>query len=458
MSKPRDRGAPGRAVFRIAAALRTWHWLLVLLAAAGAVEARPRRPARADVGAPRAVPSPAAAPAPSSPPPSPAGTIPAQAVPPSRGLELRVDTPRDGAAVSTPEILVRAVVRRPAGEPLRGLRALIDGRLAAQSRGGRIVPLEPAADGAEQELLLAVPVPPQDVTLTLIAEGAQGNSAPVQLRLRWTGPRPESAGTPATQPKLYLLAVGVSTYQRADLRLRFAAKDAQDLAAVFRAQQKTLYRAVETRVLVDADATKGKILDGLQWLREQTTARDLAVLFLAGHGITDPATGLYYFLPQDADPVAMMRTMLPETDVRTALASIPGKVLLFLDTCHSGKVFGAGQTRGLGDLAPFISELSSAENGVVVFAASTGRQSSQEAAEWSNGAFTRAVVEGLRGRADIHHTGRITLNMLDLYISERVKELTSGRQTPTTAKPATISDFPIAVIQDIGNDDVDVLR
>lgn len=35
--------------------------------------------------------------------------------------------------------------------------------------------------------------------------------------------------------------------------------------------------------------------------------------------------------------------------------------------------------------------------------------------------------------------------MLDLYISEREKELTGGKQTPTTAKPNTIQDYPIAV-------------
>ena len=62
------------------------------------------------------------------------------------------------------------------------------------------------------------------------------------------------------------------------------------------------------------------------------------------------------------------------------------------------------------------------------------------------------------GAEDINKNGRITLNMLDLYISERVKELTKGRQTPTTAKPATIPDFPIAVIQEIGNDDIEVAR
>jgi len=65
----------------------------------------------------------------------------------------------------------------------------------------------------------------------------------------------------------------------------------------------------------------------------------------------------------------------------------------------------------------------------------------------NNGAFTKAVVEGLGGGADYDKSGRgrITLNMLDLYISERVKELTKGQQTPTTAKPQTIPDFPIAL-------------
>jgi hypothetical protein len=59
--------------------------------------------------------------------------------------------------------------------------------------------------------------------------------------------------------------------------------------------------------------------------------------------------------------------------------------------------------------------------------------------------FHQALVDGLTGKADLTGKGRITINMLDVYISERVKELTQGKQTPTTAKPQTIQDFPIAV-------------
>ena len=92
-----------------------------------------------------------------------------------------------------------------------------------------------------------------------------------------------------------------------------------------------------------------------------------------------------------------------------------------------------------------MNELTSAENGAVVFTASTGNQSAIERDEWGNGAFTKALVAGLRGEADYGKTGKITVNMLDLYISETVKQLTDGRQTPTTAKPQTIADFPVAI-------------
>ncbi|MEN2994245.1 MAG: hypothetical protein ABDH19_02715, partial [Thermodesulfovibrio sp.] len=65
--------------------------------------------------------------------------------------------------------------------------------------------------------------------------------------------------------------------------------------------------------------------------------------------------------------------------------------------------------------------------------------------QWGNGAFTKAVVEGIGGRADLLGKGKITVNMLDAYIAERVKELTKGKQTPVTTKPQTVPDFPVAV-------------
>jgi hypothetical protein len=35
--------------------------------------------------------------------------------------------------------------------------------------------------------------------------------------------------------------------------------------------------------------------------------------------------------------------------------------------------------------------------------------------------------------------------MLDLYVSERVKQLTGGKQSPVTQAPGGVPDFPLAV-------------
>jgi len=49
------------------------------------------------------------------------------------------------------------------------------------------------------------------------------------------------------------------------------------------------------------------------------------------------------------------------------------------------------------------------------------------------------------GNADYQGEGRITISLLDRYLSKRVKELTRGRQTPIMTKPWTIHDFPVAL-------------
>ena len=136
------------------------------------------------------------------------------------------------------------------------------------------------------------------------------------------------------------------------------------------------------------------------------------------------------------------------SDIQNTLYALSGKVVLFLDTCKAGGVtqrLGARRGDVPVDIDRVANDLASAENGVVVFASSTGTQFSLEHADWGNGAFTKALVEGLEGEADYTEDGAITVNELELYIAERVKVLTGGEQTPTMSKPQTIPDFPLAV-------------
>jgi uncharacterized caspase-like protein len=302
--------------------------------------------------------------------------------------------------------------------------------------------MEGAAKSAQASGDIAVAVPAKDCDVSLIAENRFAVSEPATIRLQWKGTAVKEEFE--IKPNLYVLSVGISKYQDPDLRLGLAAKDAQDFGSAWKTYAGPMYRGVEIKVLTDAEATKGNILDGLEWLQRQTTSKDVAILFFAGHGINDPS-GIFYFLPADADLERLKRTGLAQTDIVSTVATIAGKVLVFMDACHSGNLMGKTKRRAAVEISAVVNELASAENGAVVFSSATGRQYALENTEWGNGAFTKGLVEGLTGKADYRGTGRITVNMLDLYVSERVKELTKGEQTPTTVKPPNVPDFPVAM-------------
>ena len=347
---------------------------------------------------------------------------------------VTISSPADRAEVSGTPIKVSYSARSP--EPLTGLKILVDGRPVSAEGSGKSV---------KESGEISVPIPSRDCEISVVAENRNAASEPATVRLRWKG---AAAAKEEFQikPKLYVLAVGVSQYQDAELRLGLAAKDALDFSAAWTEQKGELYSGVEARVLADEQATKGNILDGLEWLQRQVTQKDIAVLFFAGHGINDP-NGIFYFLPVDAGLESLKRTGISQSDITSTVTMIAGKVLVFIDACHSGNLMGKAKRRGLVVSSAVVNELASAENGAIVFSSSTGRQYSQEKPEWGNGAFTKGLVEGIRGKADYRATGRITVNMLDLYVSERVKELTGGQQTPTTVKPPNVPDFPVAVLR-----------
>lgn len=353
--------------------------------------------------------------------------------------------PSEGTALRQNLVTLKVAVRSPSGEPITAVRALVQGR-QVQVRDIVIerpqAPSSASAHSADGDVrTLQLSVPSENCTITVLAETRHAKSEPVLLPLRWQGPQPQRD---APKPALYVLSVGTSKYQRAHLELGFPAKDARDLARAFSEQQGKLYRSVAARVLTDDQATRDNILSGLAWLRQKTTAFDIAVFFLAGHGINDAATGRYYYLPHEADPQSPAETMLEAAQLQSVLATIRGKAVLFLDTCHSGNVLGSVRDSSGSNPARLVAELSSIDSGVVVFAASTSGQVSRESPRWGNGAFTKATVEGLRGKADFQGRGHITVSVLEHYISERVKELTQGEQTPTTAKPSTVPDFLLA--------------
>jgi uncharacterized caspase-like protein len=251
------------------------------------------------------------------------------------------------------------------------------------------------------------------------------------------------------KPVLYALLVGVANYQNEKLRLDYSAKDAQGVAAALKAQSGGLYRDVKVKVLTDSEATATGLKDGLLWLQKEMTSRDLAIVFLAGHGVTD-AKNEFWFLPYEADTTRLFSTAVPRRDIVDVLRDLPGKKILFLDACHAGAVLPSDiHTRGAPvDLNSTINDFATAESGLVVYGASTGREFSIESDDWKHGAFTKALIEAIgEGKADIGHQGKITTALLDAYLAERVKELTGGEQHPVMSRPEAVPDFPLALVR-----------
>ncbi|AEE51057.1 caspase family protein [Haliscomenobacter hydrossis] len=349
---------------------------------------------------------------------------------------VRIHSPRDGAETDREQILLEYNVHSPNGEAITGIRIAVDGRPVSVERS-----IKPVGE----RLTSQVPIPAGASTVSVIAENRHGAgvAATVQVLRRKVEP---IASTVDIRPKLYVLAIGVSAYQHAGVnQLAFAAKDAEDFTACLRRQQNLLYRSVEVKLLTEAAADKDNILDGLDWLVQQTDSRDVAMLYFAGHGIQDNQ-GNFYYLPVNADPGALRRSALSQGDVQATIRSVAGKIAVFMDACHSGSLMHPLTARSLPpDIAAVVNELCAAENGAVVFSSATSREYALEDARWQNGAFTKALVEGLSGKAQTNEQGKITVKSLDVYVSERVKELTSGKQHPATVYPPNVPDFPVAL-------------
>lgn len=270
----------------------------------------------------------------------------------------------------------------------------------------------------------------------LIALDAHGTSAPLDFDVQVDAAPQE----PGARPRLLVLAVGVSEYAERSLNLELAAKDATDFRAALAALGGKRYRAVTTRLVVDGQATRQALLQNLEWLATEATSDDVVIVFLAGHGAHDDE-GRYHFITHDGDIARLAQTAVSEGELRGSLAAIRGRIVLFADTCHAGSVTTTHAAALSRDHARLADELRAPENGVIVLASSARSEESLEVRSLGNGVFTKAVVDGLRGRADLLRRGEITVKGLDYYVASQVAAMTKAAQNPVSLIPPGMPDF-----------------
>lgn len=247
------------------------------------------------------------------------------------------------------------------------------------------------------------------------------------------------------EPVLHLLAAGVSRYRDHELRLKFAARDAEALADELERRAEGLFAEVRPTILTDRAVTRAGLEAAFAKMAEGMNPQDLFVLYLAGHG--EVRDGRYLFLPADlkyTNEQALLEGAVSQQDFEQLLLGIPAqKSLMLLDTCYAGQVVA---TRGL-ERKTAIDRLMRA-TGRAVIAASSEREMALEGHQ-GHGVFTFALLEGLRGLADGNDDRRVDLTELSGHVSNRVPEITLERwkyeQFPMMELRGM--DFPLGLVE-----------
>lgn len=351
---------------------------------------------------------------PATPPQAPAGNTPLQAsvTPPV----LTILSPKNGTGYDLDEVVIRYEAKTADGQAPEIMVSIDNEPYDMTAKGVR---------RAGNELRLKLSPKEGQRRIQLIAKDSRGlNSEPVYLTLQYTGQQ--------LKPALHLLAVGVGQYDDPNIAdLDHAAKDAKDVARTIAEANPAGYRSIEEPILLtDAQATAVNLKTALMQLAGSVRQDDVAVLYFSGHGAQEHDET--YFLSSDAVAGNLYATAVNFNDIRTAMRILVDKhcrVLVFMDACHAGALYN---TKSISRTLQF------AQPGVIGFYSSTTSQQSNEAEKWQNGVFTRALLDGLDGKAR-DGQGNITTLELERYIKTTVDRETEGIQTPIVEN--NVGDF-----------------
>jgi Caspase domain/WD domain, G-beta repeat len=229
--------------------------------------------------------------------------------------------------------------------------------------------------------------------------------------------------------RLHVLTIGVSDYgeKAKDLRLRFADRDAHDVAsALMNTQGGGLYAEVRPQLLQDATADKTGIFEALAAM-ESNMARgagqDLAIVMFSGHGTV--IDGQFYLMPYGADdstPAHLKASAIPAAEFQGEIRKLAahGRVLVLLDACRSAGLIGTTEGANL---------LRMAAGNVTVLTSSTADKLSREDEKWGHGAFTRVLLDALSAEdIDKDRNGVISMSDLTDYMQKHLGQLTGGDQ------------------------------
>jgi hypothetical protein len=238
-------------------------------------------------------------------------------------------------------------------------------------------------------------------------------------------------------PRIWLFAVGISKYRHQNIDLAYASKDALDFYNFMLASGSEHIKRQRAVLLLNIQATRANIIGKFTRFMKRTMPEDLVIVYLATHGLPDPEINELNFVAYDTDLNNLLATGVSQSDIARALTyGRAKKVLIILDSCHSGQleasIFIAKRGILVTSMNSFLSQLTEARDGVAILSASSAAELSEEGEHYGggHGAFTYFLLEALRGKADTDGNGIVTLREAYDHTYRNVSETTEGRQHP----------------------------
>jgi hypothetical protein len=248
-------------------------------------------------------------------------------------------------------------------------------------------------------------------------------------------------------PELYAIVVGISEYASPALRLRYAAKDANDMAKAIELGARGLFgdgRVHVTR-LVTGDPlvklpTKGNLRSAFT-AAERARPEDVLVVYFAGHGTA--IANDYVYPTRDAttvglnDSTSRARNAVTGSELAEWIRKIPAlKQVMILDTCAAGAA--AAHIRvGEDERSSIVRALQrlSGRTGFHVLMGSAADAVSYESDGLGQGLLTYTLLQGMKGAA-LREGEFVDISKLFQHAADHVPFLAKEkRQRPQIAAP-----------------------
>ncbi|MCP4398358.1 MAG: hypothetical protein GY801_13810 [bacterium] len=263
-------------------------------------------------------------------------------------------------------------------------------------------------------------------------------------------------------PNLWAIVVGISDYQGDKLDLRFAAKDAEDMAKALQIGAKALFGVEKVHLTLFTSpslngatvATRQNVKQAFQAIAKTAKSTDIVVVYLAGHGVNAGGQdGDYFYLTSDArigdvEKLAnLAQRAMSSQELTERLKAIPAlKQVLILDTCAAGRVvenlsvkrdISSSQIRALDRMKD--------RTGLHILAGAAADASSYEASRYGQGLLTYSLLRGMRGAA-LREDEYVDISTLFEFAADTVPDLArdiGGIQRPIIAAPYGGASFDI---------------